>query len=101
MSTVNRLSAEDYTVTYHNTLFLVLRILRWSCNIPYNNASAVGGQPGTYMSTGTMPAEKKDPLEWLKLILRNKHTVTSSDNRVRVVIVTTTISARAHRDNPP
>ena len=33
---------------------VVLFIFLCNINKPYNNASAVGGQPGTYTSTGTI-----------------------------------------------
>jgi hypothetical protein len=39
---------------YQTTPFLLLRIFLCSCSIPYSRASAVGGQPGTYRSTGTI-----------------------------------------------
>ena len=35
------------------------RILFCSCSIPYNSASAVGGQPGTYTSTGTTRSQPR------------------------------------------
>ena len=37
----------------------VRRILFCSCKIPYSSASAVGGQPGTYTSTGTMRSQPR------------------------------------------
>lgn len=39
---------------YQVTPFLPLLIFLCNCSMPYNSASAVGGQPGTYRSTGTM-----------------------------------------------
>ena len=37
----------------------VRRIFCWSCKMPYTSASAVGGQPGTYTSTGTMRSQPR------------------------------------------
>src|SRR5690606_9374533 len=38
---------------------LLRRIFFCSCRIPYTSASAVGGQPGTYTSTGTMRSQPR------------------------------------------
>lgn len=38
---------EPRTSTHHRTPLRLLRILRCSWSMPYNKASAVGGQPGT------------------------------------------------------
>ena len=63
-------------------IVLVRLILFCSWIIPYESCSAVGGQPGTYMSTGTMP-------------------ITPAHHRVGIVIVTASIGAGIHRDYPP
>ncbi len=39
---------------YQSVVFLFLLIFLCSCKNPYSSASAVGGQPGTYRSTGTI-----------------------------------------------
>ena len=45
-----------WSLPYHSEEVLssdkVNPILPWSCIKPNNKASAVGGQPGTYVSTG-------------------------------------------------
>ena len=41
------LSDSSNADTYYLAKVPVLLILRWSCNIPYRRASAVGGHPGT------------------------------------------------------
>src|SRR5690606_32154088 len=38
---------------------LLRRIFFCSCRMPYTSASAVGGQPGTYTSTGTMRSQPR------------------------------------------
>ena len=43
-------------------VFLVRLIFFCSCSSPYMSASAVGGQPGTYMSTGTMRSHPRTTL---------------------------------------
>ena len=40
-------------------IVFVLLILFCSCTIPYSSASAVGGQPGTYTSTGMMRSQPR------------------------------------------
>jgi len=45
------------TASSPNTL--ARRIFFCSCRIPYTSASAVGGQPGTYTSTGTMRSQPR------------------------------------------
>lgn len=64
----------------------------------------MGGQPGTYKSTGTIlstfgAGEKGD----LVTETGSKHTIkltTASDDRVRVVVVASTVGAAAHADDP-
>lgn len=43
----------------HICVFLLFFIFFCSCKSPYNKASAVGGQPGTYMSTGTIRSQPR------------------------------------------
>jgi len=97
------------------------RTFFWSCSRPYSSASAVGGQPGTYMSMGTCAArararkegghEKTVARRRARLPTRGKHArgpidcthdaVHAADHRVRVVVVAAAVGARAHGHDPP
>lgn len=44
---------------YHKVPFLDLFIFLCSWSMPYSRASAVGGHPGTYRSTGTMRSQPR------------------------------------------
>lgn len=59
----------------------------------------MGGHPGTYISTGTIPVTKISSHHFI-VVLVDRLTVTASDDAVRVMIVATSIGTRAHGDDP-
>ena len=65
----------------HRMMALLRLILFCSWMMPYSNASAVGGQPGTYTSTGTMRSHP-------------------AHHGIRIMIVAAAVRARAHGNHP-
>lgn len=75
-------------VLYHIVVTFSLRIFFCNCMTPYNNASAVGGHPGSVLGTGDYHID----IYWYDA-------VAAPDYSVRVVVVSTSVCAGAHADH--